>query len=94
MRDESDGEDSDAPAAVDTRKCARSRSPQRVKQKQKKFTVVSAKAHSFNPSKQTAFEDQLLRAVISAGWSFNSIADPEVQKFFHDWIPGAKVPDR
>jgi hypothetical protein len=62
--------------------------------KQQKFTVVSAQAHSFPPSKQQQFEAQLLRAVISAGWSFNSIADPEVQKLFHDFIPGASVPTR
>jgi hypothetical protein len=61
-------------------------------QKQAKFKVVSAKAHSFPPMKQVAWENQLLRAFISAGWSFNSITDPEVQKLFHDFIPGASVP--
>jgi hypothetical protein len=62
--------------------------------KQKTFTVISAKAHSFPPSKQSQFEEQLLRAIISAGWSFNSISDPEVQKLFNDFIPGASVPTR
>jgi hypothetical protein len=62
--------------------------------KQKKFTVVSAKAHTFPPSKQVEWENQLLHAFISAGWAFNSISDLEVQKLFHDFIPGAMVPTR
>jgi hypothetical protein len=66
----------------------------RVGKQQKKFTVMSAKAHSFPPSKQIGFEEQLLRAFISAGWSFNSISDPEVQRLFHNYIPGAVVPTR
>lgn len=47
-----------------------------------------------NPLKQVAFEEQLLRAFVSAGWSFNSITDPEVQKLFHGFIPGAVIPTR
>jgi hypothetical protein len=81
----------------DTRKRPRTESTHAVavrSQKQHKFVVVSAKAHTYNPSKQLAFEDQLLRAFISAGWSFNSITDPEVQRLFHDWIPGATIPTR
>jgi hypothetical protein len=66
----------------------------RVSKQQKKFTVMSTKAHSFPPSKQVSFEEQLLHAFISAGWSFNSISDPEVQKLFRDYIPGAVVPTR
>jgi hypothetical protein len=62
--------------------------------KQQKFTVVSAKTHSFPPTRQKEFEQQLLRTIISAGWSFNSISDPEVQKLFRDFIPGASVPTR
>ena len=62
--------------------------------KQQKFTVVSAKTHSFPPTRQKEFEQQLLRAIISAGWSFNSISDPEVQKLFREFIPGASVPTR
>ena len=31
---------------------------------------------------------------MSAGWSFNSITDPEVQKLFHGFIPGAVIPTR
>ncbi|KAK2463748.1 hypothetical protein APHAL10511_004241 [Amanita phalloides] len=46
--------------------------------KQRKFTVVAAKALSFNNEKQVGFEDQLLRAFILAGWLFNSIMDLEV----------------
>jgi hypothetical protein len=53
---------------------------------------VSAKAHSFPLTKQLAWEKQLLCAFTSAGWPFNSITDPEVQKLFHDFIPGALVP--
>ena len=45
--------------------------------KQKPFTVISAKTISFGPDKQLVFEDQLLWAFISAGWSFNSITDAE-----------------
>ncbi|KAG1873556.1 hypothetical protein DFJ58DRAFT_614969, partial [Suillus subalutaceus] len=37
---------------------------------------------------QEAFSQQLLRACISAGWSFN------FQKLFHDYIPGATIPTR
>ena len=62
--------------------------------KQQKFTVVSAKAHSFPPTRQKEFEQQLLRAIISAGWSFNSISDPEVQTLFREFIPSASVPTR
>jgi len=29
---------------------------------------------------------------VSAGWAFTSITDPEVQKLFHDYIPGARLP--
>ncbi|KAG2361853.1 hypothetical protein BDR07DRAFT_1212745, partial [Suillus spraguei] len=43
---------------------------------------------------QEAFSQQLLRACISAGWSFNSITDPEVQKLFHNYIPRAIIPTR
>lgn len=63
-------------------------------QKQQKFNVIAAKVIPFGPNKQEAFSRQLLRACISAGWSFNSIADPEVQKLFHDYIPGAMIPTR
>ncbi|KAJ8581921.1 hypothetical protein M405DRAFT_751040, partial [Rhizopogon salebrosus TDB-379] len=52
------------------------------------------KAVPFGPSKQEAFSQQLLRACISAGWSFNSLSDPEVLKLFHDYIPGATIPTR
>jgi hypothetical protein len=62
--------------------------------KQSKFTVVSAKAHSFPPSKQLEWESQLLRAFVSAGWAYNSISDPEVQKLFHNFVPGAVIPTR
>jgi hypothetical protein len=62
--------------------------------KQRKFTVMAAKALSFNNEKQVGFEDQLLRACISAGWSFNSIMDPEVRKLFAMIAPGAIIPDR
>jgi hypothetical protein len=44
--------------------------------KQKKFTIVSTKAHTFPPSKQVEWENQLLRAIVFAGWAFNSISDP------------------
>jgi hypothetical protein len=64
------------------------------RKKQQKFTVVAAQSHPLNPAKQTAFEDQLIRAFVSAGWSFNSLTDPEVNKLFLDWIPGAKIPTR
>jgi len=50
---------------------------------------VSAKVHTFPPSKQVEWEYQLLCAFISTGCAFNSISDPEVQKLFHDFIPGA-----
>jgi hypothetical protein len=56
------------------------------------FTVVSAKAHTFPPSTQVEWENQLLHAFIFAGWAFNSISDLQVQKLFHDFIPGAMVP--
>jgi hypothetical protein len=36
----------------------------------------------------------MLRAFVSAGWAFNSITDPEVQKLFHDFFPGAILPTR
>ena len=62
--------------------------------KQRKFNVVSAPAHSFNPQRQVQFENQMLRAFVSAGWAFNSITDPEVQKLFHDFFPGAILPTR
>jgi hypothetical protein len=65
-----------------------------VKKKQASFTVVTAKAITFSPTKQVEFENMLLRAVISAGWSFNSLNDPEVRKFFAAFIPGAVIPDR
>jgi len=61
-------------------------------QKQMKFKFVSTKAHSFPLMKQVAWENQLLWTFISADWSFNSITDPEVQKLFHNFIPGASVP--
>jgi hypothetical protein len=62
--------------------------------KQQKFMVTSAKAHSFPPTRQKEFEQQLLRTIVSAGWSFNSISDPEVQKLFREFLPGASVPTR
>ncbi|KAG5639132.1 hypothetical protein H0H81_006721 [Sphagnurus paluster] len=62
--------------------------------KQKSFTVVAAKALSFNPERQEAFHIQLLRAFVSAGWSFNTIEDVEVMKLFHDFCPGARLPGR
>ncbi|KAG1731410.1 hypothetical protein EDB19DRAFT_1640884 [Suillus lakei] len=62
--------------------------------KQQRFNVIVANVVPFGPSKQEAFSQQLLRACVSTGWSFNSIADPEVQKLFHDYIPGATIPTR
>ena len=38
--------------------------------------------------------EQLLKEWISAGFSFNSIEDPEVRKLFSDLIPGATIPHR
>jgi hypothetical protein len=64
------------------------------KKKQASFTVVTAKAVAFSPAKQVEFENKLLRASISAGWSFNSLNDPEVRKFFAAFVPGAAIPDR
>ena len=64
------------------------------KKKQASFTVVTAKAVTFSPTKQVEFENMLLRASISAGWSFNSLNDPEVRKLFAAFIPGAVIPDR
>lgn len=79
-----------------TAKCSRSDSTQFTDKrigKQAKFTVVSARAqYSFPPSKQLEWEAQLLHAFVSAGWAYNSISDPEVQKLFHDYVPGAVVP--
>lgn len=80
-----------------TAKCGRSDSTKFTDKrigKQGKFTVVSAKAHSFPPSKQLEWEAQLLHAFVSAGWAYNSISDPEVQKLFHNYVPGAVVPTR
>jgi len=65
-----------------------------AKKKQKTFTVIAAKVLTFSPAKQVDFENQLLRACISAGWSFHSIGDPEVFKLFAMIVPGAKVPHR
>ena len=48
------------------------------RKKQKVFTVVAAKATPLSPAMQVEFENQLLCACISAGWSFHSIHDPEV----------------
>lgn len=62
--------------------------------KQKSFTVIAAKGITYSPEKQMAFENQLLRAMVSAGWSFNSINDVEVIKLFHSIAPGLKIPDR
>lgn len=59
---------------------------------QASFQVKAVKAINFDLEKQAAFENQLLRAVISAGWSFNSIEDPEVKKLFRDFVPGARLP--
>ncbi|KAG1783204.1 hypothetical protein EV702DRAFT_959937 [Suillus placidus] len=65
-----------------------------VPRKQQRFNVIAAKVIPFGPSKQEAFSQQLLQACISAGWSFNSITDSEVQKLFHDYIPGTTIPTR
>lgn len=62
--------------------------------KQAKFNVTAAKFQSFTTQRQIGFEDQLLRAVISAGWSFNSMEDPEVKKLFAEYMPGGIVPNR
>ena len=64
------------------------------KKKQASFTVVTAKAVTFSPTKQVEFENMLLPASISVGWSFNSLNDPEVHKLFAAFIPGAVIPDR
>ncbi|KAF8234314.1 hypothetical protein L208DRAFT_1376982 [Tricholoma matsutake] len=63
------------------------------KKKQASFTVVTAKAVTFSPTKQVEFENMLLQASISVGWSFNSLNDPEVCKLFAAFIPGAVIPD-
>ncbi|EIN05700.1 hypothetical protein PUNSTDRAFT_16531, partial [Punctularia strigosozonata HHB-11173 SS5] len=43
---------------------------------------------------QEAFDRQLLRAFVSAGWPWSSIGDPEVQALFHNYVPGAQLPSR
>ncbi|KAF8334907.1 uncharacterized protein EI90DRAFT_3288007 [Cantharellus anzutake] len=43
---------------------------------------------------QTAIEQQLLHATVSAGWSFLSVNDPEVTKLFSMLNPGFKLPTR
>ncbi|KAF8344387.1 hypothetical protein F5887DRAFT_1075444 [Amanita rubescens] len=65
-----------------------------TEKKQKTFTVIATKHTPFTQKTQASFNHQLLRAWISAGFSFNSIEDPEVRKLFHDFIPGATVPHR
>ncbi|TFY79126.1 hypothetical protein EWM64_g4887 [Hericium alpestre] len=73
----------------------RVRSDSDVAQKnQKAFTVYMSKSIPFNGDRQQAFEDQILRAFISAGFAFYAIQDPEVQKLFQDYLPGAKLPNR
>jgi len=62
--------------------------------KQKSFTVVATKHAPFTRKTQTLFEDQILNAWISAGFSFNSIEDPEVRKLFSDFLPGTTIPHR
>ncbi|KAK2459569.1 hypothetical protein APHAL10511_008414 [Amanita phalloides] len=60
--------------------------------KQKSFMVVATKHAPSTQKTQTLFEDQVLNAWILAGFSFNSIKDPEVQKLFLDFLPGATIP--
>lgn len=70
------------------------RTDARSAKKQKAFTIVATKHAPFNQKWQTLFDDQLLNAWILAGFSFNSIEDPEVRKLFSDFLPGAVIPHR
>ncbi|TFY78156.1 hypothetical protein EWM64_g5859 [Hericium alpestre] len=62
--------------------------------KQTTFKVLATQGYAFNPSMQKEFEEDILRAFVSAGYSFNSIHDPEVQKFYAKYLPGARLPNR
>jgi hypothetical protein len=85
-----------ASSSQETGKCGSSSFSASVpkSKKQKSFTVIASKAVTLSPSLQVDFENQLLRACVSAGWSFNSLHDPEVRKLFKSFAPGAIVPDR
>jgi hypothetical protein len=60
--------------------------------KQAQFQIKAARALNFNAERQISFKNQLLRAVVSAGWSFYLIEDPKVKKLFHDFSPGSQLP--
>jgi hypothetical protein len=49
---------------------------------QSTFTVAKTRRYTFSKSEEKEFEDDFVKMVISAGWSFNSTADPEVKRFF------------
>ncbi|KAG6811129.1 hypothetical protein H0H92_008862 [Tricholoma furcatifolium] len=85
--------DDDVPTGVEKRS-SRSLSASDVVKKQRSFVIEAKKSFTFGPQQQIAFEDQLLRAFVSAGWAYNSITDPEVMKLFRDYVPSARLPDR
>ncbi|KAF8873343.1 ribonuclease H-like domain-containing protein [Infundibulicybe gibba] len=62
--------------------------------RQHTFTVVAGQAARFAPAKQSTFEDQLLRAFVSAGWAFHTIEDPEVRKLFTLYSNCSALPHR
>ena len=51
-------------------------------------------APALNKSDQDYIERQLLRAIVSAGWSFVAVENPEVIELFKRLNPGFKLPTR
>ena len=50
------------------------------------------KAPTLNKSDQDYIKRQLLHAIVSAGWSFVAMENPEVIELFKQLNPGFKLP--
>jgi hypothetical protein len=87
--------DKGVPEADDT---STSTSAVNVGQKRKRpqqttFAVQKTRKYTFSKSEQSTFDEDVVKMAISAGWSWNSLGDPEVRSFFTKWIPGARHPN-
>jgi hypothetical protein len=65
----------------------------RKRPQQTTSSVQKTRKYTFSKSEQDTFDEDVMKMTVSAGWTWNSLGDPEVRSFFTKYIPGSRLPN-
>jgi hypothetical protein len=65
----------------------------RKRPQQTTFSVQKTRKYTFSKSEQDTFDEDVVKMTVSAGWTWNSLGDPEVRSFFTKYIPATRLPN-